>query len=103
MPTNLFGKNPDRIGYPDQEWAVWVSGMDDIHDRETLGGALNLAQELNAGFAQSWFNSTSEHDPVMYAVVLHYGYAWTQATEHAHGRDCGIPACEPCTTKRSVA
>ncbi|MEU4506810.1 hypothetical protein [Streptomyces sp. NPDC024089] len=89
--THLFGENRTRLGHETQEWSVWVSGMDDIHDRQTLGGALNLANELN---------STSEHDPVMYAVVLHHGYAWTVQTEHAHGLDCGVPACGPCSSKR---
>ncbi|MFJ1900448.1 hypothetical protein [Streptomyces sp. NPDC088115] len=103
MSTNLFGENRTRLGYENQEWSVWASGMDDIHDRETLGGALNLANELNATFAQLRFNSTSDLDPVMYAVVLHYGYAWTVDTEHAHGLDCGVPACGPCSTKRSAA
>ncbi|MGS2592080.1 hypothetical protein [Streptomyces hebeiensis] len=100
MPTNLFGNQPTRLGYKDQEWSVWVSGMDEIYDMETLGGALNRANELNATFAQLHFNSTSEHDPVTYAVVLHHGYAWTVHTEHANGRDCGVPACAPCSTNR---
>ncbi|MCT2547387.1 hypothetical protein [Streptomyces atratus] len=98
--THLFGENRTRLGHETQEWSVWVSGMDDIHDRQTLGGALNLANELNASFAQMRFNSTSEYDPVMYAVVLHHGYAWTVQTEHAHGLDCGVPACGPCSSKR---
>ncbi|MGW2089635.1 hypothetical protein [Streptomyces sp. NPDC001880] len=102
MSTNLFGENRTRLGYEDQEWSVWVSGMDEIHDRETLGGSLNLANELNATFAQMRFNSTSDYDPVMYAVVLHHGYAWTQATEHALGVDCGIPSCGPCSSDRAV-
>ncbi|MYZ37500.1 MULTISPECIES: hypothetical protein [unclassified Streptomyces] len=99
--TTLFGPDRHRLGYEDQEWSVWVSGMDEIHDRETLGGALNLANELNATFAQMRFNSTSEYDPVMYAVVLHHGYAWTADTEHRLGKDCGIKACGPCSANRS--
>ncbi|MHC3427235.1 hypothetical protein [Streptomyces sp. DT18] len=93
MSTTLFGEQRQLLGYESQEWAVWVSGTDDIHDRNTLGAALHLAAELNAGFAQMRFNSNSEYDPVMYAVVLHYGYAWAVDTEHALGLDCGVPAC----------
>ncbi|MFE9777791.1 hypothetical protein ACFYPA_06490 [Streptomyces sp. NPDC005775] len=98
----LFGKDRTRLGYENQEWSVWASGMDDIHDRETLGGALNLANELNATFAQMRFNSTSDLDPVMYALVLHHGYAWTVDTEHALGLDCGVPACDPCSFERAI-
>ncbi|MFD8826916.1 hypothetical protein ACFV1C_31750 [Streptomyces sp. NPDC059605] len=103
MTTTLFGKNRTRLGHPDQEWSVWVSGVDDIHDRDTLGSALNTANELNAAFAQMRCNSTSQYDPILYAVVLHHGYAWTQATEHAHGIDCGVPACDPCSLRRATA
>lgn len=100
--TKLFGVNRTRLGYEDQEWSVWVCGTDEIHDGQTLGGALNLANELNATFAQMRFNSASEYDPVMYAVVLHHGYAWTRDTEHALGLDCGVPACGPCSFDRAI-
>ncbi|WP_326700237.1 hypothetical protein OG909_24890 [Streptomyces sp. NBC_01754] len=101
MTTNLFGENRTLVGHRDQEWSVWVSGMDDIHNRETLGGALNLANELNAIFADLRFRSDSKYSPVMHAVVLHHGYAWTVNTEHALGLDCGVPACEPCSLDRA--
>ncbi|MFB6507522.1 MULTISPECIES: hypothetical protein [unclassified Streptomyces] len=102
MTTNLFGETRTRLGHQDQEWSVWISGMDEIRPRETLGAALNTANELNAAFAHTWLNSTSQYDPILYAVVLHHGYAWTQATEHAHGIDCGVPACDPCTSHRAT-
>ncbi|MFI1524968.1 hypothetical protein [Streptomyces griseus] len=100
--TTLFGPDRTRLGYEEQKWSVWVSGMDNIHDKATLTEALELASELNACFAQLRLNSTSEYDPVMYAVVLHHGYAWTADTEHALGLDCGVPACEPCSKNRSA-
>lgn len=99
--TSLFGPDRTRLGYEDQEWSVWVSGMDDIHDKDDLEEALELANELNATFAQLRFNSTSEFDPVMYAVVLRHGYAWTADTEHEAKRDCGVPACGPCSFDRA--
>lgn len=100
--TNLFGENRTRLGYEDQEWSVWISGMDDIHDKDSLSDALELANELNATFAQLRLNATNEVDPaVMYAVVLHHGYAWTVDTEHAHGLDCGVRACGACSFKRA--
>ena len=99
--TKLFGENRTRLGYEDQEWPVWVSGADEIHDRQTLGGALNLAHELNATFAQLRFNSSSEYDPVTYALVLHHGYAWTQGTEHALGINCGVDSCTPCSSTQA--
>ncbi|MDX2921837.1 hypothetical protein [Streptomyces sp. NE06-03C] len=100
--TTLFGPDRTRLGYEEQEWSVWVSGMDDIHDKATLVEALELTNELNACFTQLRLNSSSDLDPVMYAVVLHHGYAWTASTEHALGLDCGVPACGPCSFDRAI-
>ncbi|MFJ4738757.1 hypothetical protein [Streptomyces sp. NPDC088775] len=100
--THLFGETPTRIGYEDQEWSVWEAGLDDIHDKDTLADALELANELNAIFAELRLRNSSENSPVMHAVVLHYGYAWTQATEHARGLDCGHPDCGRCATDRAI-
>ncbi|MFE6716796.1 hypothetical protein ACFVDU_04310 [Streptomyces albidoflavus] len=107
MSTKLFGPNDERtrIGEAEQEWAVWVIGPDDIHPAATLGAALEQAAELNATFAHLHLSSTStsEYDPTMYAVVLHWGYAWTRSTEHMHGVSCGHPACDMCAADRTAA
>ncbi|MEU1663640.1 hypothetical protein ABZ547_08490 [Streptomyces sparsogenes] len=97
----LFGPDRQRVGYADQEWSVWVSGMDDIHNKDSLADALEQANELNAVFADLRTRDDSEFSPILYAVVLHYGYAWTQATEHAHRVDCGHPDCGPCSFDRN--
>lgn len=94
---HLFGENRTRLGYEDQEWSVWVSGLDDIHDKDTLADALELANELNATFAAIRLSDSSEFAPVGYAVVLRHGYAWTQATEHVRKLDCG-----PCSFDRAI-
>ncbi|MEU1787045.1 hypothetical protein [Streptomyces sparsogenes] len=96
----LFGPDRQRVGYADQEWSVWVSGMDDIHDKDSLAEALELANELNATFADLHTRDGNEFSPTCYAVVLHHGYAWTQATEHAHRIDCGHPGCVSCYINR---
>lgn len=101
--TKLYGSDRDRLGYEDQEWAVWVSGTDDIHAKNSLADALEFANELNGTFAQLRANSSSTYEPVMHAVVLHHGYAWAASTEHAHGIDCGHPQCGPCSGKRNPA
>lgn len=97
----LFGETRRLVGPADQEWSVWVSGLDDIHDKDTLADALELANELNASLA-ALRETANECDPVTYALVLHHGYAWTVATEHALGLDCGHPDCYPCATGRST-
>lgn len=102
MSTHLFGESRTRPGYEDQEWSVWVSGLDDIHDKDSLADAMELAAELNATFAELRLRDSSDFSPVMYAVVLHYGYAWTRATEHAWGLDCGHPDCGPCAFNRTA-
>lgn len=96
----LFGPDRQRVGYENQEWAVWVLGLDDIHDKDSLADALELANELNATFAAIRMSDSSEFAPVGYAVVIRHGYAWTQATEHAHKLDCGHPDCGPCSFDR---
>lgn len=100
--TRLFGEDRSRVGYADQEWAVWVLGTDDIHQEDTLAEALEFAAEHNASFAEMRLRDGSQHAPVLYALVLHWGYAWTQATEHAHGLDCGHPECGPCSFDRAI-
>jgi len=99
--NHLFGPDRKRVGYEEQEWSVWVLGLDDIHDKHSLAEALEQANELNATFAHLRLCDSSEFAPVLYAVVLHHGYAWTQATEHAHGVDCGHPDCGPCSLDRA--
>lgn len=94
MSTNLFGPNRVLLGYEDTPWSVWVLGPDDIHDQPTLGEALILAAEINASLAAMRMQSTSEYDPVMYAVVLHHGYAWSRKSPN-----CGRPGCQPCANK----
>lgn len=100
----LFGPDRHRLGYESDEWAVWVSGMDEIHDVDTLPAALELANELNGTFAQLRYNASGPEDPsfVLGAVVLHHGYAWTADTEHRLGMDCGVPSCGPCSSGRAT-
>lgn len=97
--TPLFGPDRHLLGYDHQEWAVWVSGMDEIHDADSLLAALELANELNGTFAQLRHNATSTDDPsyLLGAVVLRWGYAWTADTEHRLGLKCGNPTCGPCS------
>lgn len=97
--TPLFGPDRHRLGDETQEWAVWVSGMDELHDADTLPAALELANELNGTYAQLRHNATSLDDPsyVLGAVVLRHGYAWTADTEHRLGLNCGNPTCGPCS------
>jgi hypothetical protein len=100
VTTQLFGPDRQRVGYKDQEWAVWILGIDDIHSKDNLAEALELAAELNATFAELRLRDSSEYSPVLYAVVLHWGYAWNQAVEHSFGVDCGHPECGSCTVDR---
>ena len=112
QPFRLFGEDTERtrIGNADTEWAVWSSGPDDIHEYDSNGDpldlqeALELANALNATFADLRVrNEGGEHSLVMHAVVLHWGYAWTAETEHAHGVDCGVRNCGPCSFDRASA
>ncbi|WP_411102502.1 hypothetical protein [Streptomyces sp. cmx-4-9] len=100
MTAHLFGPNRQKVGYDDQEWSVWILGMDDLHDKSSLAEALEFAAEHNAIFAELRLRDDSQYSPVMYAVVLHWGYAWNQAVEHSFGVDCGHPECGPCTVDR---
>lgn len=95
MTTHLFGADRERVGYEDTPWSVWILGMDELHDRPTLDECLALAAEFNASFAHLRMTSTSEYDPVMYAVVLHHGYAWSRTA----GPACGWETCDPCVGK----
>lgn len=97
---HLYGPSRQRVGYEDQEWAVWILGQDDIHEQPSLAEALEFAAENNSIFADLRL-SASEFDPVCYAVVLHHGYAWNATVEHQLGRDCGRPDCQACETSRT--
>ncbi|MFJ7417935.1 hypothetical protein ACIQXD_04900 [Streptomyces uncialis] len=95
----LFGCQRTLVGPAEQEWAVWVHGPDDVHARTSLPEALELAATLNASFAHLRLSTPpSEYDPVLHAVVLHWGHAWTPETDHAHGIPCGRDTCTtgPC-------
>jgi hypothetical protein len=104
MTYRLFGEGDTRtrIGSADTEWAVWQSGTDDVLEKDRdgngldLGDALELANELNATAA----SAGNQFEPVTHAVVLHWGYAWTAAADHAHGLDCGVRRCGPCSFNR---
>jgi hypothetical protein len=72
--AKLFGPDRIRPGYPDQEWAVWITGMDDVLPQPDLTTALILAAEHNATAVA--VNDGHPHTPVTHAVVLHHGYAW---------------------------
>lgn len=100
--TRLFGPNRQRVGYAEQEWAVWILGTDDIHDQNSLAEALEFAAENNAVFADLRLSNSSEYDPVLYAVVLRHGYAWNATVEHQLGNDCGHPDCGPCSFDRAI-
>lgn len=99
---DFFG--PDRVllGHPDQEWAVWISGPDDIRECISAEDAMQFALAHNTGFALIDFRSGSEFDPALYAVVLRNGYAWTPEAEHRAGRDCGAKHCEHCAPARTT-
>lgn len=100
----LFGPDRNRLGYEDQEWAVWISGMDDINEADSAETALAVAAEHNATFAELALGSDpSPYDPVLYAIVLRRGYAWSPAVEHRNGRDCGLVNCVHCSTDRNIA
>lgn len=104
--SRLFGAEGQRLrpGHPDTEWSVWITGMDDIHDKRPDGGALTLLDALilaaGRNSAAADLRSRDEHAITIHAVVLHWGYAWTPETEHAHRRDCGVGGCGPCSFGR---
>jgi hypothetical protein len=97
----LFGPNRQLLGYEDQDWAVWISGMDDIHDQPTSEMALAFAAEFNAGAYADY--DGSPYSPVIYAIVLRHGYAWAPSVDHRAGRDCGLETCIHCGTDRNIA
>ena len=98
----FFGPNRTRIGWPDIEWAVWVSGMDEIHEQPSAETALMYAADYNAGTAELHANDHTGLMPIVHAVVLRNGYAWSSEVEHRAGRDCGIQQCIHCGTDRNV-
>ncbi|MFH8751052.1 hypothetical protein ACH4GK_32075 [Streptomyces rimosus] len=100
--TRLFGPDRQRVGYAEQEWAVWILGIDDIHPHDSLAEALEDAAAHNACFADLRLQDPSQYTPVLHAVVLHHGYAWNRAVEHQHSTDCGHPDCIPCSFDRAV-
>ncbi|WP_329143593.1 hypothetical protein OIU91_06330 [Streptomyces sp. NBC_01456] len=97
----LFGPDRQMVGIPEIEWSVWILGMDDIHEQESLAHALQFAAEHNAMFADNRLHYDTRH--TLHAVVLHHGFAWTQATEHALGVDCGHSDCGACGFGRSTS
>lgn len=97
----LFGPDRARIGDPDTNWAVWISGMDDIHDQPNAEAALAFAADHNASACADY--DGNPYSPVTYAVVLHCGYAWSSHVEHRAGRDCGVQGCVHCGTDRNIA
>lgn len=101
-PTRLFGEDRARVGWADDEWSVWILGMDDVHPQPSLDEALQFAAEHNAAFAELRLRD-GDHAIPLYAVVLHHGYAWTQPTEHAHGVTCGVRDCGPCSFSQERA
>jgi hypothetical protein len=96
----LFGPDRVRIGDPDTNWAVWISGMDDIHDQPNAEAALAFAADHNAVACADY--DGNPYSPVTYAVVLHQGYAWSSHVEHRAGRDCGVSGCVHCGTDRNI-
>jgi hypothetical protein len=96
----LFGPEPQMVGIPEIEWAVWVLGPDDVLKQPDLITALEVAAEHNACFVE--LLDGSPHSPTCYAVVLHNGYAWNRAVEHQRGNDCGHPDCGPCAVNRDL-
>lgn len=92
--TTYFGPTRDRLGYPEPEWSVLITGMDDIHDQPDVTTALAFAAEHNAvAAAHRTHHANDPLEPVTHAIVLRHGYAWTPSTEHRAGRECGMPNC----------
>lgn len=98
--TILFGPNRTLIGDENTNWAVWTSGMDDIHEQPNVEAALAYAADHNAVAASLYDGNPL--NPVSYAVVLHCGYAWSSDVEHRAGRDCGVKGCVHCGTDRNI-
>lgn len=103
MNTKFFGPDRVQLGWPDTEWAVLLTGMEEIHDQPSAEMALMFAADHNAGAAESRTNHPGDPNmPVTHAVVLRHGYAWSADVEHRTGRDCGIEHCTHCDTGRAV-
>ena len=83
---HLFGPGRTLPGYETDEWSVWIAGPDDIHEQPDHDTALRFAAEHNACFVDMRMRG-DQHTPVMYALVLHRGHAWTRRCPD----DCAIP------------
>ncbi|MFF4344269.1 hypothetical protein ACFY00_30620 [Kitasatospora sp. NPDC001540] len=70
----LFGEEPFVVGDEGQEWALWLTGMDEIIPMPSLGEALMEAAEHNA--VATDLDDGSPFNAVVHAVVLHHGVAW---------------------------
>jgi len=97
----LFGPDRILIGDTNTAWAVWISGMDDIHDQPNAEAALSFAADHNASACADY--DGNPYTPITWAVVLHHGYAWSASVEHRNGRDCQVKGCVHCGTDRNIA
>ncbi|GLW73674.1 hypothetical protein Kpho02_59730 [Kitasatospora phosalacinea] len=70
----LFAEEPLIVGDEAQEWALWLTGMDEIIPMPSLGEALIEAAEHNA--VATDLDDGSPFNAVVHAVVLHHGVAW---------------------------
>ncbi len=70
----LFGEQPLVVGDESQEWALWLTAMDEIIPMPSLGEALMEAAEHNA--VATDMDDGSPFNAVVHAVVLHHGKAW---------------------------
>lgn len=103
----LFGPARIRPGTADTEWAVWYSGSPTELAQPDQQTALACAAEANASFADT--HDENPFVPPVWAVVLHWGYAWKRGTDTTAGPiscTCGDTAgpfvpgtglCEGCT------
>ncbi|MFE2352374.1 hypothetical protein [Kitasatospora cineracea] len=70
----LFAEQPLVVGDESQEWALWLTAMDEIIPMPSLGEALIEAAEHNA--VATDMDDGSPFNAVVHAVVLHHGKAW---------------------------
>ncbi|MFJ5927599.1 hypothetical protein ACIQF6_33890 [Kitasatospora sp. NPDC092948] len=70
----LFAEQPAVVGDPSQDWALWLTGIEQIVPMPSLGEALIEATEHNAVAAD--MDDGSPCNAVVHAVVLHHGTAW---------------------------
>ncbi|MFD7731877.1 hypothetical protein ACFV6F_16000 [Kitasatospora phosalacinea] len=70
----LFAEQPLVVGSESQEWALWLTAMDEIIPMPSLGEALIEAAEHNA--VATDMDDGSPFNAVVHAVVLHHGTAW---------------------------